>query len=130
MCIRDRLRIGHPSGRATHRCNGGLSRRALDATALPKIVVPFADELLSGLLARLSNFNHFDLVALLGHVGIDGRYVDVLYFGLEESAAVRIADVARTDFERVQSLTISAVTPLEAELTAQFPFQKLSLIHI
>ena len=97
---------------------------------LPKIVVPIADELLSGWLARLANFNHCDLVDLLAHVGIDGRYVDVLDFGLEESAAVRIADVARTDFERVQSLTISAVTPLEAELTAQFPFQKCPVCSV
>lgn len=97
---------------------------------LPKIVVPVADELLSGWLARLANFNHCDLVDLLAHVGIDGRYVDVLDFGLEESAAVRIADVARTDFERVQSLTITAVTPLEAELTAQFPFQKCPVCSV
>jgi hypothetical protein len=97
---------------------------------LPKIVAPVADELLSGWLARLANFNHCDLVDLLAHVGIDGRYVDVLDFGLEESAAVRIADVARTDFERVQSLTISAVTPLEAELTAQFPFQKCPVCSV
>ena len=59
----------------------------------------------------------------MAHVGIDGRYVDVLDFGLEESAARRIASVARTDFELVQALTISAATPLEAALTAQFPFQ-------
>ena len=97
---------------------------------LPKIVVPVADELLSGWLARLANFNHCDLVDLLAHVGIDGRYVDVLDFGLEESAAVRIAAVARADFELVQSLTISAVTSLEAELTAQFPFQKCPVCSV
>jgi TniQ len=97
---------------------------------LPKIVVPVADELLSGWLARLANFNRCDLVDLLAHVGIDGRYADVLDFGLEESAAVRIADVTRTDFELVQSLTISAVTPLEAELTAQFPFQKCPVCSV
>ena len=97
---------------------------------LPKIVVPVAVELLSGWLARLANFNHCDLVDLLTHVGIDGRYVDVLDFGLEESAAVRIAAVARADFELVQSLTISAVTLLEAELTAQFPFQKCPVCSV
>ena len=90
---------------------------------LPKIVVPFADELLSGWLARLANFNYCDLVDLLAHVVVDGRYVDVLDFGIEDSAALRIAAVARTDFELVHSLTISAATPLEAALTAQFPFQ-------
>ena len=97
---------------------------------LPKIVVPVADELLSGWLARLASFNHCDLVDLLAHVGIDERYVDVLDFGLEESAAVRIAAVARTDFERVHSLKISAVTRLEAELTAQFPFQKCPVCSV
>jgi len=86
-------------------------------------VIPVADELLSGWLARLAKFNHCDLVDLLAHVGIDGRYVDVLDFGLEDSAALRIAAVARTGFELVNSLTISAATPLEAVLTAQFPFQ-------
>lgn len=90
---------------------------------LPKVVVPVADELLSGWLSRLANVNHCDLVDLLAHVGIDGRYVDVLDFGIEDSAAQRIAAVARTDCELVQSLTISAETPLEAALTAQFPFQ-------
>ena len=90
---------------------------------LPKVVGPVADELLSGWLARLANFNHCDLVDLFAHVGIDGRYVDVLDFGIEASAALRIAAVARTDVELVQSLTISAATPLEAALTAQFPFQ-------
>ncbi len=34
-----------------------------------------------------------------------------------------IAAVARTDFELVQSLTTTPATPLEAALTAQFPFQ-------
>jgi hypothetical protein len=97
---------------------------------LPKIVFPVADELLSGWLARLASFNHCDLVDLLAHVGIDGRYVDVLDFGLEESAAERIAAVARADFELVQSLTISAVTPLEAEMTAQFPFQKCPVCSV
>ena len=86
-------------------------------------MIPVADELLSGWLARLANFNHCDLVDLLAHVAIDGRYVDVLDFGLESSAALRIAAVARTDFELVQSLTITPATPLEAALTAQFPFQ-------
>ena len=47
----------------------------------------------------------------------------MLNLELEDSAALKIAAVARTDFALVQSLTISAVTPLEAELTAQFPFQ-------
>jgi hypothetical protein len=97
---------------------------------LPKIVVPVADELLSGWLARLASFNHCDLVDLLAHVGIDGRYVDVLDFELEDSAAVRIAAVARADFELVQSLTISAATPLEAEMTAQFPFQKCPVCSV
>ncbi|MDZ4138978.1 MAG: TniQ family protein [Erythrobacter sp.] len=97
---------------------------------MPKIVVPVADELLSGWLARLATFNHCDLVDLLAHVGIDGRYVDVLDFGLEESAAERIAAVARADFELVQSLTISALTPREAEMTAQFPFQKCPVCSV
>ncbi len=97
---------------------------------LPKIVVPVADELLSGWLARLASFNHCDLVDLLAHVGIDSRYVDVLDFELEESAAVIIAAVARADFELVQSLTISAATPLEAEMTAQFPFQKCPVCSV
>jgi TniQ len=97
---------------------------------LPKIVVPVADELLSGWLARLASVNHCDLVDLLAHVGIDGRYVDVLDFELEDSAAVRIAAVARADFELVQSLTISAATPLEAEMTAQFPFQKCPVCSV
>ncbi len=86
-------------------------------------MIPVEGELLSGWLARLANFNHCDLVDLLAHVGIDGRYVDVLDFGIEASAALRIAVVARTDVELVHSLTISAATPLEAALTAQFPFQ-------
>ena len=86
-------------------------------------MIPVEGELLSGWLARLANFNHCDLVDLLAHVGIDGRYVDMLDFGLEESAARRIASVARTDFELVHALIISAATPLEAALTAQFPFQ-------
>ena len=90
---------------------------------LPKIVIPVEGELLSGWLARLADFNHCDLVDLLAHVGIDGRYVDVLDFGLEDYAALRIAAVARTDFKLVQSLTITPATPLEAALTAQFPFQ-------
>ena len=60
-------------------------------------MISVADELLSGWLARLANFNHCDLVDLLAHVGIDGRYVDVLDFELEGSAARRIASVARTD---------------------------------
>ena len=90
---------------------------------MPKVVIPVADELLSGWLSRLANVNHCDLVDLLAHVGIDGRYIDVLDFGIEASAALRIAAVARTDFELVHSLTISTATPLEAALTAQFPFQ-------
>ena len=76
------------------------------------------DDLLSGWLARLANFNHCDLVDILAHVGSEGRYVGVLDFGLEDSAALRITAVARTGFELVHSLTISAATPLEAVLTA------------
>jgi Bacterial TniB protein len=36
----------------------------------------------------------------------------------------------RADFELVQSLTISAVTPLEAEMTAQFSFQKCPICSV
>ena len=93
-------------------------------------MIPVADELLSGWLARLATFNHCDLVDLLAHVGIDGRYVDVLDFGLEDSAALRIAAITRTDFELVHSLTISAATPLDAALTAQFPFQTCPVCSI
>ena len=93
-------------------------------------MIPVADELSSGWLARLANFNHCDLVDLLAHVGIDGRYVDVLDFELEGSAALIIAALARTDFELVQSLTITPATPLEATLIAQFPFQTCPVCSI
>ena len=90
---------------------------------LPKVVISVADEFLSGWLVWLANFNHCDLADLLAHVGIDGRYVDVLDLGFEDSAALRIAAVARTDFKFMQSLTITPATPLKATVAAQFPFQ-------
>jgi len=88
------------------------------------------DDLLSGWLARLANFNHCDLVDILAHVGSEGRYVGVLDFGLEDSVARRIAAVTRTNFELVHSLTLPAATPLEAALTAQFPFQKCPVCSV
>ncbi len=90
---------------------------------LPITLTPHPDELLSGWLARLAAANHCAFTELHAHIGIDGRYADILDFELELGAADIIAAVARMPTELVQTLTFPALSPIEAALTARTPFQ-------
>lgn len=103
--------------------NGGWSRRAHKLRPLPKTVMPFQDELLSGWLTRLATANYCDFVDILAHIGLDYRYAVSLDFGLEAGAAEKIALAARVTPELIQSLAFPALNDTEAALTALFPFQ-------
>lgn len=90
---------------------------------LPITLAPHPDELLSGWLARLAAANHCAFTELLAHIGIDGRYADILDFELAIGAADSIASVARLPTALVKSLTFPALSPIEAALTARTSFQ-------
>ena len=91
---------------------------------LPKTVAPLPDELLSGWLTRLAASNYSEPGELLAHVGLDCRHADTLDFELNAEAAERIAVAARVSPGLVQSLIFPAMPPIEAQLTAQVPFQR------
>lgn len=90
---------------------------------LPKTVVPLPDELLSGWLSRLAAANYCDDAELLAHIEIDTTYGTALDFSIDAAAAEKIASAARVAPDVVRSLTFPAMTPREASLTAQMPFQ-------
>ena len=90
---------------------------------LPKTVAPLPDELLSGWLSRLAAANYCDDAELLAHIEIDTTHGTSLDFHIDAAAAVKIASAARVDPDVVRSLTFPAMTPREASLTAQMPFQ-------
>lgn len=90
---------------------------------LPKTVAPLPDELLSGWLSRLAAANYCDHAELLAHIEIDTTHGTGLDFSIDAAAAEKIASTARVDPDVVRSLTFPAMTPREALLTAQMPFQ-------
>jgi len=90
---------------------------------LPKTVAPLPDELLSGWLSRLAAANYCNDAELLAHIEIDTRHGAALDFDVEAAAVEKIANAARVDPDVVRSLTFPAMTPREASLTAQMPFQ-------
>ncbi len=90
---------------------------------LPKTVAPLPDELLSGWLSRLAAANYCDDAELLVHIKIDTAHGTALDFNVDAAAAEKIANAARVDPDVVRSLTFPAMTPGEALLTAQMPFQ-------
>lgn len=90
---------------------------------LPKTVAPLPDELLSGWLSRLAAANYCDDAELLAHIKIDTAHGTALDFSVDAATAERIANAARVDPDVVRSLTFPAMTPREASLTAQMPFQ-------
>ena len=90
---------------------------------LPKTVAPLPDELLSGWLSRLAAANYCDLTELLAHIKIDTRHGTALDFSVDAATAEKIANAARVDADIVRSLTFPTMTPGEALLTAQIPFQ-------
>nr|BAH89328.1 transposase TniQ [uncultured bacterium] len=90
---------------------------------LPKTVAPLPDELLSGWLSRLAAANYCDDAELLAHIKIDTAHGTALDFGIDAVAAEKIASAARVTPDVVRSLTFPAMTPREASLTAQMPFQ-------
>jgi hypothetical protein len=90
---------------------------------LPKTVAPLPDELLSGWLSRLAAVNYCDVAELLAHIEIDTRDGTALDVNVDAAAAKRISDAARIAPETVRSLTFPLMTPAEALLTAQVPFQ-------
>ncbi|MCZ4258415.1 TniQ family protein [Sulfitobacter sp. G21635-S1] len=91
--------------------------------SLPKTVAPLPDELLSGWLSRLAAANYCDDAELLAHLRIDTAHGTALNFNVDAAAAAKIANAARIDPDVVRSLTFPAMTPREASLTAQMPFQ-------
>ena len=90
---------------------------------LPKTVAPLPDELLSGWLSRLAAANYCDDAELLAHLRIDTAHGTALDFNVDAAAAAKIANAARVNPDVVRSLTFPAMTPREASLTAQMPFQ-------
>lgn len=90
---------------------------------LPKTVAPLPDELLSGWLSRLAAANYCDDAELLAHIEIDTAHGTAFDFNIDAAAAEKIANAARVAPDVVQSLTFPAMTPREASLTAQMPFQ-------
>jgi len=90
---------------------------------LPKTVAPLPDELLSGWLSRLAAANYCDDAELLAHIEIDTAHGTALDFNIDAAAAEKIASAARVAPDVVRSLTFPAMTPREASLTAQMPFQ-------
>ena len=96
---------------------------AVTPRPLPKTVVPLPNELLSGWLSRLAAANYCDDAELLAHIEIDTTYGTALDFSIDAAAAEKIASAARVAPDVVRSLTFPAMTPREASLTAQMPFQ-------
>lgn len=90
---------------------------------LPKTVAPLPDELLSGWLSRLAAANYCDDAELLAHIKIDTAHGAALDFNIDAVATEKIASAARVAPDVVRSLTFPAMTPREASLTAQMPFQ-------
>ena len=90
---------------------------------LPKTVAPLPDELLSGWLSRLAAANYCDDAELLAHIKIDTAHGTALDLNIDAVAAEKIASAARVAPDVVRSLTFPAMTPREASLTAQMPFQ-------
>lgn len=90
---------------------------------LPKTVAPLPDELLSGWLSRLAAANYCSDAELLAHIEIDTTHGTALDFSIDAAAAKKIANAARVAPDVVRSLTFPAMTPREASLTAQMPFQ-------
>lgn len=86
-------------------------------------MAPLPDELLSGCLSRLAAANYCDITELLAHIEIDIRHSSALDFNVDAAAAEKISDAVRIDPEIVRSLTFPIMTPPEALLTAQVPFQ-------
>lgn len=90
---------------------------------LPKTVAPLPDELLSGWLSRLAAANYCDHAELLAHIEIDTTHGTALDFSIDAAAAEKIASTARVAPDVVRSLAFPVMTPREASLTAQMPFQ-------
>ena len=90
---------------------------------LPKTVAPLPDELLSGWLSRLAAANYCDDAELLAHIEIDTTHGTALDFSIDAATAEKIANAARVAPDVVQALVFPAMTPREASLTAQMPFQ-------
>ena len=90
---------------------------------LPKTVAPLPDELLSGWLSRLAAANYCNNAELLAHIEIDTTHGTALDFSIDAAAAEKIANAARVAPDVVRSLAFPAMTPREASLTAQMPFQ-------
>jgi hypothetical protein len=81
------------------------------------------DELLSSWLSRLAAANYCDDAELLAHMKIDIVHGTALDFNIDAAAAEKIANAARVDPDVVRSLIFPTMTPREASLTAQIPFQ-------
>lgn len=90
---------------------------------LPKTVAPVSDELLSGWLSRLAAANYCDVAELLAHFEIDTRHGATLDFDVDAAVAERISLATRVAPEIVRSLSFGTMSPPEALLTAQVPFQ-------
>jgi ribosomal protein S27E len=71
----------------------------------------------------LAAANYCDDAELLAHIEIDTAHGTALDFNIDAAAAEKIANVARVDPNVVRSLTFPAMSPREALLTAQMPFQ-------
>ncbi len=91
--------------------------------SLPKTVAPLPDELLSGWLSRLAAANYCNDAELLAHIEIDTTHGTALDFSIDAAAAEKIASAARVAPDVVLSLAFPAMTPREASLTVQMPFQ-------
>jgi hypothetical protein len=91
--------------------------------SLPKTVAPLPDELLSGWLSRLAAANYCDDTELLAHIEIYTTHGTALDFSIDAATAEKIANAARVAPDVLQALVFPAMTPREASLTAQMPFQ-------
>ena len=97
--------------------------RGVTPRPLPKTVAPLPDELLSGWLSRLAAANYCDDAELLAHIEVDTTHGTALDFSIDAATAEKIANAARVAPDVVQALVFPAMTPREASLTAQMPFQ-------
>lgn len=76
-----------------------------------------------GSSAALAAATYCDDAELLAHIKIDAAHGTALDFNVDAAAAEKIANAARVDPDVVRSLTFPEMTPREASLTAQMPFQ-------
>ncbi|WP_292068543.1 TniQ family protein [Marivita sp. XM-24bin2] len=84
---------------------------------------PLPDELLSGWAFRLSENYCCDDTDMLAHVKIDAVHGTALEASVYAAVAEKIANASPVDPVVVRSLTFPKMTPRDASLTAQMPFQ-------